>query len=154
MYKRQQEGIPEVELGRLNVARSPDQVLNRALAEAISGLTPEMISYYNLGLDDAIVALSLEWDETSFIDSPLQNLALLKDLLDGTSVLTDAGVTTDVSTLAAMLLGAASDKTVPISVDTVIAVTTILGTPVTGASAAQLAAEAEAIRVAVLAGHG
>jgi hypothetical protein len=149
-----QEGIPEVELGRLNVARSPDQVLNRALAEAISGLTPEMISYYNLGLDDAIVALSLEWDETSFIDSPLQNLALLKDLLDGTSVLTDAGVTTDVSTLAAMLLGAASDKTVPISVDTVIAVTTILGTPVTGASAAQLAAEAEAIRVAVLAGHG
>ena len=93
-------------------------------------------------------------DETKFIDSPLQNLALLKDLLDGTSALTGAGVTTGVSDLAAMLLGAASDKTVPISVDTVIAVTTILGTPVTGAAAAQLAAEAEAIRIAILAGHG
>ena len=149
-----QEGIPEVELGRLNVARSPDQVLDRALAEVLVGLTPEMVSYYNLTLDDAITALSLSFDTVVFVDSPLQNLALLKDLLDGTSVLTDNGVVNDVDTLAAMLLGAASDKTVPISVDTVIAVTTILGTPVTGDAAVALAAEAEAIRIAILAGHG
>jgi len=43
---------------------------------------------------------------------------------------------------------------VPISVDTVIAATTILGTPITGAAAAALASDAEAIRVAILAGHG
>lgn len=149
-----QEGIPEVELGRLNVARSPDAVLDRALAEAVGGLTPEMIAYYNSSLDEAITQLSLNFDEVAFIDSPLQNLALLKDLLDGSSVLSAQGVANDTGTLAAMLLGAASDKTVPISVDTVIAVTTILGVPVTGSSAAQLAAAAEAIRIAILAGHG
>ncbi len=148
------EGIPEVELGRLSVARSPDQVLDRSLAEALSGLTPDMISYYNLTIEDAVTALSLSFDATSFVDSPLQNLALLKDMLDGTSVLTDAGVVNDIDTLAAMVLGAASDKTVPISTDTVIAVTTILGTPITGDAAVALAAEAEAIRVAILAGHG
>jgi hypothetical protein len=43
---------------------------------------------------------------------------------------------------------------VPISPDTVIAVTTILGQPLSDAEAAALAAEAEAIRIAVLAGHG
>lgn len=149
-----QEGIPEVELGRLNVARSPDKVLDRSLAEALNSLTPEMISYYNLSIADAVEALSLNFDNTTFIDSPLQNLALLRDLLDGTSALTAVGVTNDVGTLAAMVLGAASDKTVPISVETVVAVTAILGTPVTGAAAVTLATEAESIRIAILAGHG
>ena len=150
-----QEGIPEVELGRLSVARSPDQVLDRAYVEALASLTPEMISFYSLSFDDLIENLSLNWDGISFIDSPLQNLALLKDALDGTSVLvTDKDVTNDTDTLLAVFLGIASDKTIPISADTVIAVTTILGTPITGADAVALAAEAEAIRIAVLAGHG
>lgn len=148
------EGIPEVELGRLSVARSPDQVLDRALAEVLAGLTPEMVSYYNLTIEEAVTALSLSFDTTAFVDSPLQNLALLKDMLDGSSVLTENGVVNALDTLAAMLLGAASDKTVPISTDTVIAVTTILGTPITGDAAEALAAEAEAIRIAILAGHG
>lgn len=149
-----QEGIPEVELGRLSVARSPDQVLDRALAEAIASLTPEMIAYYNLPLEKAITELSLNFDNVAFIDSPLQNLALLGDLLAGGTAASSAGVTTDDTVLAAMLLGAASDKTIPISVDTVIAVTTILGTPVTGSAAAELAALAESVRIAILAGHG
>ncbi len=104
-----------------------------------------------LALQDA---LSNEWDELSLIDSPLQNLALMKDALDGTSALTSMGVSTDNDTLLAIFLGVASDKTVPISADTVVAVTTILGTAVTGDAATALAAEAEAIRIAVLAGHG
>lgn len=149
-----QEGIPEVELGRLSVARSPDKVLDRAYEEALAGLSPEMVSFYSLSLDDAIEELSLNWDNVTLIDSPLQNLALLKDALDGTSVLTTMGVTNDVDTLMAVFLGVASDKTVPISTDTVIAVTTILGTPVTGTEAEALAADAEAVRIAVLAGHG
>lgn len=148
------EGIPEVELGRLNVARSPAKVLDQALAEAIKSLTPEMVDYYNLTLEQAQELLSLQFDSVSFIDSPLQNLALLGDLLEGGTALRDAGVTTDTMDLAAMLLGAASDKTVPISTETVIAVTTILGTPITGSAAAALAADAEAIRIAILAGHG
>lgn len=149
-----QEGIPEVELGRLSVARSPDQVLDRALDEAVAGLTPEMIDYYNSSLSEAIEQLSLQFDDTAFIDSPLQNLALLKDLLSGNSALTAQGVSNDTLTLAAMLLGAASDKTIPITVETVIAVTTILEVPVSPEFAAQLAAAAEAIRIAILAGHG
>lgn len=149
-----QEGIPEVELGRLSVARSPDKVLDKALAEAVASLTPEIISYYNLSYDDVLSELSLNFDNVAFIDSPLQNLALLGDLLEGGTALTGTGVTTSDIQLEAMLLGAASDKTIPISVDTVIAVTTILGTPVTGSEAAELAALAEAVRVAILAGHG
>jgi hypothetical protein len=149
-----QEGIPEVELGRLNVARSPDQVLDRALAEAVSSLTPDMIDYYNLSLDEAIIELSTNFDTVAFVDSPLQNLALLEDVLSGGTALEDAGVTTGDSVLAAMLLGAASDKTVPISTDTVIAVTTILGTPITLEAAEDLAERAEDIRIAILAGHG
>jgi hypothetical protein len=148
-----QEGIPEVELGRLSVARSPDQVLDRALAEAVASLTPEMIAYYEMSLADAQAALSLDFDNVAFIDSPLQNLALLGDLLEGGTALTSA-VDNDSTLLAAMLLGAASDKTVPISSATVVAVTTILGTPITGTAADTLAEMAEAIRVAILAGHG
>jgi hypothetical protein len=149
-----QEGIPVVDLGRLSVARSPDQVFERALAEAVASLTPEMIAFYNLSYDDLLLELSLNFDEAAFIDSPLQNLALLEDLLEGGTALTGAGVATDSTLLAAILLGAASDKTLPISTDTVIAVTTILGTPVTGEAAADLALLAETIRIAILAGHG
>ncbi len=149
-----QEGIPEVELGRLSVARSPDKVLDQALAEAIATLTPEMVDYYNMTLEEVVQELDLNFDEVAFIDSPLQNLALLNDLLADGTALADAGVTWDDSLLAAMLLGAASDKTIEISTETVIAVTTILGTPITGDEAAALADEAEAIRIAILAGHG
>jgi hypothetical protein len=147
-----QEGIPEVELGRLSVARSPDKVLDRAYAEAVSSLTPEAVDFYNQTLDQMIEDFSINWDTITIIDSPLQNLAFLRDSLDGTVEL--PGVTTDVETLQAVFLGVASDKTVPITTDTVIAVTTILGTPIIGDEAAALAAEAEAVRIAVLAGHG
>ncbi|AQS48022.1 hypothetical protein BMG03_09530 [Thioclava nitratireducens] len=147
------EGIPEVELGRLNVARSPDHVLQRAYEEALATISPTMVSFYNLPLNQAIDQLSLNWDNVSFIDSPLQNLALLKDTLDGSSALSSLGVTNNTATLEAIFLGTASDKTVPITAATVTAVTTILGQPVTGAAATSLAAQAEAVRIAVLAGH-
>lgn len=148
-----QEGIPEVELGRLSVARSPDQVLDRAYAEAIATIAadPTIAAFYELSLAEMIETLSLEWDETTIVDSPLQNLALMQDVLDGTN---DTGLDNDNDTLLAVFLGVASDKAVSISTETVIAVTTILGDPITGDDAAALAADAEAIRIAVLAGHG
>ncbi len=149
-----QEGIPEVELGRLSVARSPDRVLARALDEAAAALSDDVVAFYNLSLEDAIYTLSTSFDDVTFIDSPLQNLALLQDLLEGGTTLSDAGVTSSTGTLAAVLLGTASDKTVAISTDTVIAVTTILGTPLTEESAESIATAAEAVRVAILAGHG
>jgi hypothetical protein len=149
------EGIPAVELGRLSVVRSPDQVLDRAFNEALAGFSAEMAAFYNLTLDQMIERLSLDWDNVQFIDSPLQNLALLRDALGGASVLNSLpAVSNDTATLMAAFLGTASDKTLPITADTVIAVTTILGTPVTGAAASTLAERADAIRVAILAGHG
>ncbi|WP_136644750.1 hypothetical protein [Tabrizicola sp. YIM 78059] len=149
-----QEGIPEVELGRLNVARSPAKVLDRAYAEAVASLTPEMIAFYNLSVDDIIEELTFNFDNVAYIDSPLQNLALLKDALDGTSVLASKGVSTDNDVLMAVFLAVAADKEGEgITADTVIAVTTILGTPIEGDAAADLAELAESIRLAVVAGH-
>lgn len=149
------EGIPEVELGRLNVARSPEHVLDRAYEEALASFTEEMAAFYSLSLDEAIEALSLDFDEQSFVDSPLQNLALLRDALDGSSVLnTLPQVSNDNDTLLALFLGAASDKTVVISPDTVLAIATIYGVTLSEAEILELAANAEAVRIAILAGHG
>ena len=152
-----QEGIPEVELGRLSVARSPDQVLERALLEADATLTADMVAFYNQSLSDIIEDLSLNWDTISIYDSPLQNLALYADVLeDGQSVL-DGVNTSDPEKLLAVFLGVASDKNVAISEDTVVAVTTILAKDLDSMIAidtAAVAADAEAVRIAVLAGHG
>lgn len=150
-----QEGIPEVELGRLNVARSPDHVLDRAFDEALASLTPEMVAFYNLSTPDMLNELANNFDGISYIDSPLQNLALLRDALDGTSALNDMGVTTDKDTLTAVFLAVAADKEGEgISVATVVALTTILGTPIIGDDAVELQALSEAIRIALVAGHG
>ena len=152
-----QEGIPEVELGRLSVARSPDQVLERSLEEALSTWdAATMEDFYSLPLENADVSilseLSLNWDNLIIYDSPLQNLALMKDILeDGDSQLE---VNNDTDVLMAVFLGVASDKTVPITTETVIVVSTILGYPILGDDAEDLAEDAEAVRIAVLAGHG
>ncbi|WP_407494290.1 hypothetical protein [Pseudooceanicola sp. MF1-13] len=149
-----QEGIPEVELGRLNVARSPAHVLNQALEEALSTFTPAMLDFYNLSLEDAISALRNDWDNLTLYDSPLQNLALLDAALSGTNSLSTYGVINDLGTLASIYLGLASDKTVTISDDTAEAVSIILGHDLTDAQIDALAASAEAVRLAALDGHG
>lgn len=150
-----QEGIPEVELGRLNVARSPTSVLDRAYAEALSSFTAEMVGFYNMSISEAVTALSLDFEAQTYIDSPLQNLALLRDALDGSSVLnTLPQIENDTGTLMAIFLGTASDKTIEVTDRTAYAVARILGTELTQAQAAALAANAEAIRIAILAGHG
>src|SRR5690606_18258661 len=105
--------------------------------------------------DQMIIQLSTNFDNVTYIDSPLQNLALLKDALDDTSVLTSKGVTTDVDTLMAVFLAVASDKEGEGPTALIVeAVTTILGSPITGDDAEALAEEAHDIWVAVVAGHG
>lgn len=152
-----QEGIPEIELGRLSVARSPEQVLDRALAEADGTLTTSMVSFYNQSLDAMIADLSLNWDTISIYDSPLQNLALFQDVLEDGDVILSGVDDSDPEKLLAVFLGVASDKVLPISEETVIAVTAILAKDLDTMIAidpAAVAADAEAIRIAVLAGHG
>ncbi|NKX44028.1 hypothetical protein [Roseicyclus persicicus] len=147
------EGIPEVELGRLNVARAPGHVLDRAYDEALAQLAA-MAGFYNLSLDQMIVELQTNWDALALIDSPLQNLSLLRDALDGTLDLSAYGITNDRDTLMAAFLGVATDKAVPVTTETVIALSIILEMPMSEADAAVLAARAEAIRQAVVIGHG
>ena len=149
--------IPEdVELGRLNVARSPAQVIDRALTEALATIDP---SFYNQASLDAVIATIKDPTSTLVrIDSPLQNLGLYKDLLtdgqigDGTKVPVTAS---NYVMLAAIFVGGAADKTIPITVDTVNAINTIMGlTLPSSVSVEQVAASAEAVRAAILEAHG
>ena len=157
-----QEGIPEVELGRLNVARAPGKLLDKQLVEALSALADLAVSgasvYQALTLDEAITMLL---NDTTRIDSPLENLALLKDftsdgvldgdystLFNGTAVV-DPSMTNEA--FAALLLGSASDKTVAITTDTVKAMETLLGADF-GDDAA-IADMADKVRQAILQAH-
>jgi hypothetical protein len=74
--------------------------------------------------------------------------------MDGEIDLSSVGITNDAFTLAAVFLGVASDKTVPITEETVIALAVIYDIPVSDAYVATLAYHAEEIREAVLEGHG
>ena len=93
-----QEGLPEVELGRLNAARAPDHVLSRALGEAHTALAT---------------------DPQAGVHSPPQNLALYWEAM------TSQGTWTREQ--AATFLATAADKRVPITTDTVRALNLILG---------------------------
>ena len=93
-----QEGLPEVELGRLNAARAPDHVLTRALGEAHTALAA---------------------DPQAGVHSPPQNLALYWEAM------TSQGTWTREQ--AATFLATAADKRVPITTDTVRALNLILG---------------------------
>jgi len=170
-----QEGLPsDLELGRLSVVRAPAHVIDRSLAEALATLQPD---FYNqviaiadnpaLTLEQKVAALQavvkLSFTDATLvrIDSPLQNLGLYKDLMvDGKVVATSAtydatSSATRALLLAAVFVGSASDKTVPISAATVDALNKImvLALPV-GVSATDVAAVAEAVRQAIAEAHG
>jgi len=167
------EGIPEVELGRLSVARSPASVLQHAYDETISNWTTlgstvltlkkadgtvytlTVAQLYSLPADQFAQVVELNYEAVTRIDSPLENLALLKDVApDGTIALTAVTPASTID-LAAIFLGSASDKEIPVTADTVTAVYTILGLPaLTEAQTADLAAKADYVRLAILTGHG
>ena len=157
-----QEGIPEVELGRLNVARSPDKVLDRQLAEAVSTIEalPDaeeaaLVGLYDGTVEEFTAAVTPEtWDSLTIIDSPVQNLALLRDIYDGDDfALSDLGIAPS-DDLAAMVIGVASDKTIPITEDTVKALNVIMDLKLTPEQIKQIAIDAEAVRQAVATAHG
>ncbi|WP_417671118.1 hypothetical protein [Roseibium sp.] len=150
------EGIPEVELGRLNVIRAPG-ILDKAYVEALNTFNdPDTnTELYSMTAAEFIAKVRADFDSLTMVDSPLENLALMEDLLDdGTSTLPITPAST--IDLAAIFLGSASDKNVPVSTDTVTAVMTIIGIDLDalGISASSLAAKADDVREAILAGHG
>jgi hypothetical protein len=154
-----QEGIPEVELGRLNVARAPGRVLARAEGEALASYSEEMAALYNLDAAQAAELLETSFSDVSRYDSPLQNLALYKDVMTfGKTELgdIDPGIRpASQLDLAAIFLGSASDKTIPISEDTVVALNRILGlVELSPDDRVTLATNADMVREAILIGHG
>lgn len=172
------------DIGRLNVARAPEDVLLRAkdggLDEVANSLdfytqVAAILSAYNLSdpiqYEAAVnaVAALLRTDPTR-VDSPLSNLAFYQDLVaDGIITRTDGTVVLDVSslsladryTLAAVFLGSAADKTLPVTADTVHAIDTIFlfeapTTPPTNTDVEQdatLALAADAVRIAIQTVH-
>lgn len=139
----------EVELGRLNVGRSPDKVTDHAYDEAIS--TINSATAITVDASGRIVVTINGAEKT--IDSPLENMALYialmengylpgLDLQDGVSLgslsyLADTSFTNADLMMAASLLAAASDKAGNLTRDEVIYLNTMLDidgvNPMTGA---------------------
>ena len=131
--------LVEVELSRLSVGKSPTKILDRQLADVVNAIN----SATAISLDTAGRIVVTIGTETKTIDSPLANLALYKSLLTlgyipgistsinlGTlSFLNDGTKTTADYLAAASFLGAASDKTSKIVVDTVVYMNQILQLP-------------------------
>lgn len=150
------EGIPEGDYGRLNVARAPQHTRDQALAEALNTVTDW--SLYSLTDLDAIVTAIKNYRLVPIVrvDSPTQSLALYQSVLKNNALIIKDGSTVSGSTLlqAAIFLASASDKYKPITVNTVIAMNTILGiSNPTGVTNEQMAETAEAVRVAIQIGH-
>ncbi|MGE5128920.1 MAG: hypothetical protein ACM3IK_04775 [Sphingomonadaceae bacterium] len=171
-----QEGVPsDLELGRLSVVRAPSHVIDKSLTTALSSLQPafydQVVAIANntsLTYEQKIAALQtlvkesfVEGTTLVRIDSPLENLGLYKDLLtDGKIVATAATYDTTSNTNAALLfaavfIGSASDKTIPVSTATVDAINKILQlTLPAGVTTEQVGAAAEAVRQAIAEAHG
>jgi hypothetical protein len=130
-------------------------VLERAEQEALANYSDEMKVLYSMTAEQAAVLLENHFFEVVRYDSPLQNLALYKNvIMSGDSKLPGLQSANAID-LAAIFLGAASDKTIPISGDTVSALNTILGiTTLSPTDQAALATKAEIVRSAIQIGHG
>ena len=119
----------EVDFGRAAVARSPDKVTEKALTDALTKLTADGVELST----DTSGRISYTVDGvTSTIDSPLENLALYIDLMeglssDGTSQAESALGSLATMDTAASLLAAVADKTGDITIDYVVYQNVITG---------------------------
>jgi len=109
--------VQEVEFSRLSVARSPAEVMDHALDEALTKL--EDATNVTLDMAGRLVV------DGATIDSPLENLALYTFLMTTDQAEWPEFIPDTVDLPA--LFGAAADKTTPITLDTLIYENTILG---------------------------
>ncbi|WP_170979213.1 hypothetical protein [Roseomonas sp. HF4] len=159
--------LPVVELGRLNVSRAPVRVLESRYAELLTnwatigttsmtlgGVTYTVAELYSLPAAQFAALLQSYYDQITRIDSPLENLGLLRTIyLNPTNML--PGVTpASTNDLAAIAIASASDKTVPVTNETVIALSTILGLNILASDVPTIAAAALLVQQAIIAGHG
>ena len=138
---------------------APPHVLERAEGEALATYRQPMRVIYSLDAEQAAALLATSYRDVARYDSPVQNLALYRDVMTfGNTQLRNMDPNLNPASqldLAAIFLGSASDKTIPISEDTVIAVNRILGlVEMDAEDRAVLAGKAETVRQAILVGHG
>ncbi|MBB5689319.1 hypothetical protein FHS88_001444 [Roseomonas alkaliterrae] len=159
--------IPVVELGRLNVARAPARVLEARYAELLAnwatigvtsmtlgGVTYTVAELYSLPAAQFAALLAAYYDQITRIDSPLENLGLLRTLYLNPSNMLPGVTPASTNDLAAIAIASASDKTIPVTNETVIALSTILGLNILASDVPTIAAAAELVRQAIVAGHG
>jgi hypothetical protein len=168
------------DIGRMNVARAPDQVLERSLFNGVAELKTAdgyNVAFYDAALEILKTSADPKADlkellanaTTVRVDSPLANLAFYKSILttgeikdaDGTVVWSVADE--DRNLAAALFIAMASDKTNEVTVPVVHAVDVIFAFPSeTGSTAtfnpdeaqdALVAQPAEVVRVAVYEVH-
>lgn len=170
-----QEGVPsDLELGRLSVVRAPSHVIDKSLATALAALQPAFYERViaiadnpTLTMEQKVAALQavvkLSFTDTTLvrIDSPLENLGLYKDLLTDSKIVAAAATYDATSSatrallLAAIFVGSASDKTIPVSTATIDALNKIMAlTLPVGVTATDVGAVAEAVRQAIAEAHG
>ncbi len=126
----------EVELGRLSVGRSPSRVLSAQLEEAIKSINTATA----ITLDAAGRIVLTTADGIKTIDLPLENLALYVELINtGTiagldasklatlGIVADGTVSATELKIASSFFAAASDKTIPVTIDSIVYMNTILG---------------------------
>lgn len=124
--------VQEVEFGRLNLVRAPSKVLDKAYDEAMATLTA---SEDPITVDPAgrLVA-TIDGNEQA-IDSPLENVALYRYLIDHGNALDTSGwpggsaayATWNWLDVAAALFAAGADKTGLIDIDEVVYINDFLG---------------------------
>ncbi len=115
----------EVDFGRINEARSPEDVFLSQLEDAVTKLA----TADSTSLDPAgrMVASTCPDGTTSTIDSPLQNLAIYRQLMLTGTIGTPLPAVADPLDTAARGLGAASDKSGGVNVDMVAYLNAIMG---------------------------
>lgn len=119
--------LQEVDFGRINLARSPEEVFQAQVEEAVFNLTtagcisldPAGRMVYSSLIDGVVVSHT--------IDSPLQNLAIFRKLMQDGKFHDLINVGADWLTTAARSLGAASDKEGEVTVDLVAYMNMIFG---------------------------
>lgn len=136
-----EEAAIEVEIGRLNVSRSPAKVLDRRLTEVHIFL--EQADAITTDPAGRLLVTTAGVEKT--IDAPLENLALYRELMNNGKINVNLKATVDIDPalgnlfngdsdlsandmlIAASLLAGGADKTVTMTVDEIIYINTIIG---------------------------
>ena len=137
------------DIGRMNVIKSPESVLQCAI-DNLEYDAATQAALYSMTAADFAAALLAAGDLDGLIDSPVANLALLSEYWDGTVAL--EGVTpASFVDFSGILIGTAADKTSPVTTEQVEALAAITGVTV---NASAIAAAAKTVQDAIVDIHG